>query len=87
MVGLIRRHRQNPETYLTIFTSDLFQETQFSWSLQNMLQCALVFADVCFETVLYLRFKLDKYIPFQFNQFESKEDCTCVNHEFIRYSP
>ena len=24
-----------------------------------------------------------KIVPFQFNQFESMEDCTCVNHEFI----
>ena len=22
-------------------------------------------------------------VPFQFNQFESMEDCTCVNHEII----
>ena len=24
-----------------------------------------------------------RHIPFQFDQFESMEDCTCVNHEFI----
>ena len=24
-------------------------------------------------------------IPFQFDQFESIEDCTCVNHEFILF--
>ena len=26
---------------------------------------------------------METLIPFQFNQFESMEDCTCVNHEFI----